>query len=106
MRAAPVVHAKRTATAATAASAVLRKYRPSARPAKSPARSIVTETIMPIFASKEIHCSRTFPAMYFLLSPTVPISRLLIIIKETAFSVYFRFPQTAPLIVCAKVSLF
>ena len=102
MRAAPVVQAKRTATAATAASAVLRKYRPSARPAKSPARSIVTEAIMPIFASKEIHCSRTFPAMYFLLSPTVPISRLLIIIKETAFSVYFRFPRTASLIICAK----
>ena len=40
----------------------------------------VTAVIMAIFATREHHWAATLPAMYFLLSLTVPISLLLIII--------------------------
>ena len=41
--------------------------------------------IMAMFAAREHHCNTTFPAMYFLLSATVPISLLLIIMILSAF---------------------
>ena len=81
MRAAPVVQAKRTAMAAAAASAAASRLPPSALPEKRPASNAVIAAIMAIFASRESHCRRTFPAMYRLLSPTVPISLLLIIME-------------------------
>ena len=37
--------------------------------------------IIAMFAAREHHCNMTFPAMYLLLSLTVPISRLFIIIS-------------------------
>ena len=40
--------------------------------------------IMTMFAAREHHCNTTFPAMYFLLSATVPMSRLLIIMVSSA----------------------
>ena len=71
----------RTATAAAAASSVSAVSRPPAVPANSPARKRVTHAIMAMFAASESHWKATFAAMYFLLSPTVPISRLLIIMR-------------------------
>ena len=50
-----------------------------AHPRYSPSNSWQIVPIRIIFAASEHHCSATFPAMYFLLSLTTPISRLLII---------------------------
>jgi hypothetical protein len=46
--------------------------------------------IMVMLAPSEIHWQITFPAIYFLLSLTVPISRLLIIIGIPHFAVSHR----------------
>ena len=54
---------------------------------------------MAIFAAREHHCAATFPAMYFLLSLTVPISLLLIIIislPPSPSSAFYR--QRLPII--------
>ena len=51
--------------------------------------SAVTALIIAMFAHSEHHCSATLPAIYFLLSGTAPMSRLLIIIRK---SPAFRWP--------------
>jgi hypothetical protein len=80
MRAAPVAQKNRMTTAAAATTAVTVKVRAVAVFVASAANSPVTAVIRTMLAARETHCSATFPAMYFLLSLTVLISRLLIII--------------------------
>ncbi len=60
-------------------------------PRNSPASSLVMAVIMTILAAREHHCSATFPAMYFLLSLTVPISLLLIIMAHPPRLILIRF---------------
>ena len=52
-------------------------------PAYSAASSAVTALIIAMFAHSEHHCSAMLPAIYFLLSGTAPMSRLLIIIRKS-----------------------
>ena len=61
-----------------------------AEPLKSSASIREILSIRAIFAAREHHCKITFPAMYFLLSATVPMSRLLIIIFSSAFCYFFH----------------
>ena len=82
IRDAPVVQAKRTATASAARIAVPASCAPSAVPPKSAASSCVIAVIMPMLASRLTHCSATLSAIYFLLSGTKSIRRLFIIIRS------------------------
>ena len=79
MRLAPRVQPKRMAMAHRARSRVRSSSSFPAVPPSSPASSAVTAVIKAMLASRDSHWSATFPAMNFLLSLTVPISRLLII---------------------------
>ncbi len=88
MRLAVTAQKNRTATAIAAAAAVRSILPVFTVFIKSEASRLVSAVIMAIFAASEIHCAATFPTMYFLLSPTVPISLLLIIILFTPFQ-YF-----------------
>ena len=90
MRDAPTVQPYRTATAASAITAVVTILFCVMLPAYSAASSAVTALIIAMFAHSEHHCSATLPAIYFLLSATVPMSRLLIIIFSSAFCYFFH----------------
>ena len=81
MRDAPTVQPYRTATAASAITAVVTILLCVTSPANSAASSAVTALIIAMFAHSEHHCSATLPAIYFLLSGTATMSRLLIIIR-------------------------
>ena len=83
MRDAPTVQPYRTATAASAITAVVTILLCVMLPAKSAANSAVTALIIAMFAHSEHHCSATLPAIYFLLSGTATMSRLLIIIRKS-----------------------
>ena len=72
-----VVQRHRTTTAPAATPKVASKVLRSTVPANRLARRLVTQTIMTRFATREIHWHNTLPAMYRLLSLTMPISRLL-----------------------------
>ena len=89
MGVAPTVQPYRTATAASAITAVVTILLCVTSPANSEASSAVTALIIAMFAHSEHHCSATLPAIYFLLSGTAPMSRLLIIIRK---SPAFRWP--------------
>ena len=83
MRDAPTVQPYRTATAASAITAVVTILLCVMLPAYSAASSAVTALIITMFAHSEHHCSATLPAIYFLLSGTATMSRLLIIIRKS-----------------------
>lgn len=51
---------------------------------------LMSSVLSAINRAREHHCRITFPAMYFLLSATVPMSRLLIIIFSSAFCYFFH----------------
>lgn len=65
MRDAPTVQPYRTATAASAITAVVTILLCVTSPANSAASSAVTALIIAMFAHSEHHCSATLPAIYF-----------------------------------------
>ena len=73
-------------TEATAETSVNAMVLPSAVFEKSPESKVVILVIITIFAISDSHWKITFPAIYFLLSPTVAISLLFIIIFYTRSS--------------------
>lgn len=79
----PYTGSYRTATAASAITAVVTILLCVTSPANSAASSAVTALIIAMFAHSEHHCSATLPAIYFLLSGTAPMSRLLTIIRKS-----------------------
>lgn len=86
IRDAPVVQNQRMSTAHAATAAVSASSFRSAVPWARAASSRVMAAIRAMLAAREHHWSATLPAMYFRLSGTVPMRRLLIIIGGTCLS--------------------
>ena len=77
------VQAARTARATAATPRVRSALPRSGRPAARDASSWAIAPSRAIFASSDTHWHSTFPAMYFRLSGTAAISRLLIILRSS-----------------------
>ena len=75
------VQPKRTASAAAASAPSRSRPAGSAVPAHSAASRRQTAPVSRMFAASDTHWNATPAAMYFLLSLTMPISRVLIIVS-------------------------
>ena len=77
-----MVHTQRTTTAASATASVTAISCAVASRSNSLASRRVMLAIIVMFAASDTHWQATLPAMYFLLSLTVPISLLFIIMRN------------------------